>query len=366
MASDAELDRLKAAQDVAFQRKQDAYQSQQNAWERRSAARDDLNRAHERKQRAYEAQDSTWQEYQRIRSSNGPRIDQLNSQQETAFQNMKRAFENASAAHERRDGAGAKSYATQGHQYKAEAQGYVTERRRLVQEIRDARARHDATKPAFQNAKAEFSQAKRKHDNAKAEHERAQQDFKRAKSDFDRAVKAFQARLAVVRSQSKRRKDDKRALAEKAGVPAQYRDDVWVSTDKDSNTNIYFGGIGKPNGPGHGHYVLTRDGKVTYRRDPYDPHGKQNFERNKGLEDRLAQAALTAFHRERSSIGPRVIQYHDGEVTVKIRSGYNRRTNTIATDVIVIDRLNAPGEHLHLILSEHDGTILFSEWRKNH
>lgn len=38
MAKDAELDRLKAAQDIAFQRKQDAYQVQQRAWDERSVA----------------------------------------------------------------------------------------------------------------------------------------------------------------------------------------------------------------------------------------------------------------------------------------------------------------------------------------
>lgn len=47
MARDAELDRLKAAQDLAFQRKQDAYQAMQRAWNRRSSARDTLNRARE-------------------------------------------------------------------------------------------------------------------------------------------------------------------------------------------------------------------------------------------------------------------------------------------------------------------------------
>lgn len=82
MAKDAELDRLKVAQDRAFQHKQDAYQAQQKAWDRRSSARAALNSAHETKQRAYAEQDRTWQDYQNVRSSNGPRIDSLNAQQE--------------------------------------------------------------------------------------------------------------------------------------------------------------------------------------------------------------------------------------------------------------------------------------------
>ena len=112
---------------------------------------------------------------------------------------------------------------------------------------------------------------------------------------------------------------------------------------------------------------MDRNGNVTYKRDPFDPHGAQNVMRYEQLERRLSAVALTAYHRDRSSTGPRSDQYHDGTVTVKVRSaGYNRKTNTIATDVIVIDRAANPDEHLHIIFSEHDGSVLFSEWRKNH
>lgn len=278
MANDAELDRLKTAQDTAFQRKQDAYQAQQRAWERRSSARDALSRAHEAKQQAYGQQNASWQEYQGVRSSNGPRIDQLNDQQERAYQNMKSSFESASSAHDRRDGAAAASYAAEGHRYKAESQGHVAERRKLVEEIRAARARHEATKPAFTRAKEDFVSLKRTFDTAKAEHERAQAEFKSAKEAFDSASKAFKTRLERVKAEGKKRNQDRRALAEKAGVPYLYLDKVWVSKQPDGTVNLYFGGVGKPDGPGHGHYVMDASGKLTYKRDPFDPHGTQNYE----------------------------------------------------------------------------------------
>jgi hypothetical protein len=60
-------------------------------------------------------------------------------------------------------------------------------------------------------------------------------------------------------------------------VPLQYRDNVWVSRDTDGNYNIYFGGVGKPDGDGHGHYVMTTFGEVTYRRERDSEHGAQNF-----------------------------------------------------------------------------------------
>lgn len=280
MAKDAELDRLKATQDLAYQRKQDAYQAQQRAWEKRSSARDAMNRAFEAKQRAYAEQDRTWQYYQSVRSANGPRIDSLNAQQESAFQNMKRSYDAASSAYDRRDGASASSYAAEGRRYKEEAQRHVAERRRLVEEIRSARTQHDASKPAFQRAKDDFNSAKRAFDSAKAEHERAQTQFKRAKAEFDQAARAFKSRLEKVKAEGQKRREDKKSIAAKAGVPYQYHDNVWVSTDSSGNTNIYFGGAGKPNGPGHGHYVMDRSGTVTYKRDPFDPHGAQNFIEN--------------------------------------------------------------------------------------
>lgn len=277
MAQDADLDRLKAAQDLAFQRKQDAYQAQQRAWDKRSSARDAMNRAYEAKQRAYQEQDRTWQNYQSVRSANGPQIDSLNSKQERAYQSMSSSFDSASSAHARGDGAAAASYATDGHRYKAESQGYVAERRRLVEQIRSARAPHDAAKVVFQRAKTEFDSCKRSFEVAKAEHERASTAFKQAKANFDSCAKAFKSRLEKVKAEGQKHRDVKKDIAARAGVPYQYRDKVWVSTDRDGNTNIYFGGAGKPDGPGHGHYVMDANGKVSYKREPYDPHGAHNY-----------------------------------------------------------------------------------------
>ena len=145
--------------------------------------------------------------------------------------------------------------------------------------------------PACQEA---FAAAKRTFDAAKDEHRRAQENFKRAKEVFDQASKAFKARLEVVRSHSKKRQDDKKSIAKKAGVPYQYQDKVWVSKDRDGSTNIYFGGVGKPDGPGHGHYVMDSSGKVTYKREPFDDHGGQNFtESQRDYEDLVRQESTS-------------------------------------------------------------------------
>lgn len=260
-----------------YQRKQDAWQAQDQAWRRRDAAREVLDRAYQAKQSAYENQQDAWDHLQRVRDRNGPRIEDLNRQQQAAFENMKTAYDRASDAHNARDGASARMYADEGRRHKEEAQQAVAERRRLVEEIREAKPRHEASRLAFQRAKTEFDRAKTEHDRARSDHERTQAAFKSAKAEFDRAKKAFQARLAVVRTQREQRKDDKRSLARQAGIPVQYWDDVYVSTEADGSVNLYFGGLGEPTGPGHGHYVVDRYGTVTYARDPADDHGAHNF-----------------------------------------------------------------------------------------
>lgn len=205
MAQDTELQRLAEVQERAFKRRQEAYETMQRAWERRSSARDAMNRAYDAKQRAYEELDRTWQRYQSVRSANGPRIDSLNAQQEAAYQNMKSSFEAASSAYDRGDKASAKSLAEDGHRYKAEAQRYVAERRSLVEEIKAARAQHEAAKPAFERAKEDFRVAKQAFDKAKAEHEslalsvldKARQDGRR-----DLCVEQEDYRSAVARSRA--------------------------------------------------------------------------------------------------------------------------------------------------------------------
>lgn len=288
---DAELDRLKSARESARQRQQAAWQAQQAAWERRSSARTVMNRAYESKQVAYADQQAAWEAYMSVKRANSPRIDSLNAQQEQSWRNMKSAFESASLAHDMRDGASARMYADQGHAYKAESQTCVAERRQLVAEIRAARERFDAVKPAFQAAKDAFVCARQTFQSAKAEHERAQDAFKHAKAELDSCTKAFQTRLDELKSASRKRCEDKKSIAAKARVPLQYRDNVWISTEPNGNVNIYFGGVGKPDGPGHGHYVMNRNGTVTYRRDPFKSHGAQNFTDEPGgtLYDRRAR-----------------------------------------------------------------------------
>lgn len=277
MPRDTELDRLRAARDQAFECKQAAWDAQDQAWRQRESAKRAMNQAHASKQQAHQIQQAAWEDLQRVRDRNGPRIEHLNRVQESAYQQMQAAFDRASSAHDARDGASARAYADEGHRHKADSQAAVSERRALIQEIRDARARHDATKPAFQRAKAAFDQAKAAYDRVKADHDRAKTAFADAKRAFEAAENSYKARRSTFERTRQQQREDRRAIAVRAGVPNQYLDKIWVKTEPGGSVNIYFGGVGTPDGPGHGHYAMDASGHVTYRRDPFDPHGTHNY-----------------------------------------------------------------------------------------
>lgn len=79
---------------------------------------------------------------------------------------------------------------------------------------------------------------------------------------------------------------------------------------------IYFGGVGKPDGPGHGHYVMDQKGNVTYRREPFDPHGAQNFEETRREEATLRMSQIAINQWARSAATPRVLQSEDSDFKV--------------------------------------------------
>ena len=63
------------------------------------------------------------------------------------------------------------------------------------------------------------------------------------------------------------------ALAREAANKAQKAEyvrgrDVKSKMEPEGQTSTYFGGIGKPDGPKHGHIVSDADGNITYDREP--------------------------------------------------------------------------------------------------
>lgn len=215
MARDIELDRLKTVQDAAYAAKQAAYKARKKTIARKKSASNAIDTASQEMQHAYDAQQVAWKRLQQLRDANRSQV------------TLAAAVELQAASD---------TYAT----------------------LRDA----------FLLARARFDNAKREFDAAKIADEQAHIDFKTVRIRFDVAQRAFQSRLAVLKSETIARARDKRLIGERAGVPLQYKENFYVLKGNDGTIHVYFGGERLPNGPGHGHYILEPSGEVTHRREP--------------------------------------------------------------------------------------------------
>ncbi len=70
---------------------------------------------------------------------------------------------------------------------------------------------------------------------------------------------------------------DKQRIIQLAGVPKRHRNNASVEVEPDGAINIIFGGLRRPCGPKHGHYVINKHGIMIYRRERGKPHGPHNY-----------------------------------------------------------------------------------------
>lgn len=242
-------------------------------------------------QNARERNDRTWDEYKQTLSRNNSRIDSLKAEADRAHRNMCEAFDNASRAYNDHDGASAKSFADDGHEYQDERDRLNAEVRELIEENKSARSSagaydyevqcareaHSRARDRYKTAQQEFHRLKDRQDQAKHEKERTARIFQDTKNSFLQAKDDLNAFKAKQHEDKLVRQNQKEALAEKAGIPRQYWNDLIVKTDRNGSVNIYFGGSGSSDGSGHGHVSLDRSGRTTYTRMPFQPHGAQNY-----------------------------------------------------------------------------------------
>ncbi len=203
--------------------------------------RDEMNAAWERKEEIKRELDQAWDEAERLQSRHGARIDSLKDEHDRVFEAMGRAFSEAESAYSGGDHGAARDRADDGKSYKSQLPGLVSERRSLIDEVRAARARHGSIVERYRDVKR----------------------------DFDLAREQFNDQLAVVRAA--------RMDAIFAAGVQHYGHEVLVKHEADGKTSVYFGGVDRPDGEGHAHYVLDEAGNITYRRDPFSSRGPQNF-----------------------------------------------------------------------------------------
>lgn len=269
MVNDTELKRLKSEQDRAFQQKQDTYRAQKSAWENRRSIRDRLDESYQAKQAAMQACNESWLHYQSVRVSNFARIRQIDGEQRIAFQHMDLSSE-----------------------HRDDYDRLTAERGELSEGVRTAKSEHEARKAEFEQVKKDFFVIKNAHDSAREKHENLKAMHEKAEEDFDSASRNYRAYARNIHGIDWKRKEEQ-DLMKKVGVPSQHIDTARVVQKTDGHINIYFGGVDAADGPGHGHYVVGPDGSVTYRRDPFEMRGKQNFiSELPRYEDVIAEEAL--------------------------------------------------------------------------
>ena len=300
MSKNYELDHLKSLEQEAFQRKQAAFQKyiaaknrtsraydeMEQAWQERSFARNMMNCEFELNQQAWAQYRSVWDEYRRIKETNNPQIDQLRAEADYEHQAMQDAFNQASSEYEYGDKSMAPYYSEQGHEHKARRDDLNAEVSHLCQEVKDTKARAEwsASKPdnsAFRDAKERFESTKARHESKQAEFKSLKAERDHAKAEFDslqeewqRCKKTFQTKLEQVKAENKRERE--RTL-DKAGVHWSERENAKIVKKADGTVQVYHGGLGEGDGPGHGHTALDQFGNKVYEREAFEKHGHQNY-----------------------------------------------------------------------------------------
>lgn len=99
------------------------------------------------------------------------------------------------------------------------------------------------------------------------DHEEVLDAFDVAKNAHQQAKDALQERVWRSIAADKRRKAD-RTLAEQAGVPPRYLDNIIVKTNRHGTRNIFYGGEGTPDGQGRGHVAIDAGNTVFFHQPP--------------------------------------------------------------------------------------------------
>lgn len=153
--------------------------------------------------------------------------------------------------------------------------GCKAELDKAAHEFESAKAYHEQLQREFRTANADFRREQAAYQAVKAEHERLAAQWKAAKRDFIKAHDAYKDRKTELRAI----KEDALSIA---AIPVQYRNDAVVRHNPDGSVDVFFGGMfGDGDGDFHGHYHFEANGEITYRRDPFQDHGPQNYRGSK-------------------------------------------------------------------------------------
>lgn len=221
-----EFERLRAEEEKAFQRKEEAredymvakeaasvaYETVQLTLEDRCAARDELNREFEALQEVKERNNKIWAAFRQSRDYYGSCIDSLRPKADAEHQAMRDCFEQANRAYECGEKAIAPRHSAEGHEHRTrrnELNARIRQLRRKIREMRqDAERRaprpdysaFDATKAKFDKAKAANQEAQARFKAAESKSRQAKEEFNKASAEYWQAHTALRSRLSKSRA----------------------------------------------------------------------------------------------------------------------------------------------------------------------
>ncbi len=303
MSQDYLLEQLRQTRQRAFDRKQEAFANYQVLRDRANNlfaalqqanqeyddARARMNSEFSRLKNYRDHHDSVWQDYSHRRDRLIGEIEDLRDRADQAHAQMGDCFERAHNEYEYGNKAEAAYWSAQGKSCRETRDDLNAQVQQLREELKSAKAdaEYKAPRPdssTFYQAKERFGQVKSKQaqahtsfKQAKADRDAARATFDQLQKEYEKAQKDFQEHLNQLKAQHQQER--KRTL-DKAGVDYFERDSAKIVKKADGTTQVYYGGLGDGDGLGHGHTTLDAQGKVTYDRQAFAAHGRQNHKDN--------------------------------------------------------------------------------------
>ena len=255
MPKDPELVALKAKEQTAFRKKQDAWQKyddakkqadkshdiMDSAWQERLSAKNEMNREHEALQIANANYRKIWDEFNHLRDHNNSRIKSLHHEADSEHRAMVKCFKQAKNECEFGDKSMTPVYSAEGREHQARRNELNAEASALKREINDALNDANSRAPrvdssSYRRAKDAFEQARSRHNSLqrefkilKAERDQKKAEFDQAQAEYERLKDESQMRLAEVKANSYKTLDkvevrcSKRKRWHRTDLPRWYR-----------------------------------------------------------------------------------------------------------------------------------------------
>lgn len=209
-----------------------------------------------------------------LQRSNAPLLAEINGEIEAAKQARKRHRLHADAAWTRNERVKMREHNNKANQALEDIRDLEREKRELLSEattMQRSLSALDVELQATRDALAALTKEIGTLGRILALTEYEKTEAKRAQR---LASRAFHRRIDWLRSQRLLFQEAWPSIAESAGVPDEYIQQVRIKLDAEGNTNIFFGGTGAGD---HAHYALDSAGQMYYRREIGAPHGPQNY-----------------------------------------------------------------------------------------